>query len=60
MRTEMLNIPEMSDLGGEFLEQSLNFNTGDYSQLETTEEPGRNRSNQEILLPDWLITSHVI
>ncbi|XP_063690474.1 double-strand-break repair protein rad21 homolog A-like [Bolinopsis microptera] len=36
---DMLNMPEMSDLGGEFLDPSLNFNSGDYSQLETAEEP---------------------
>ena len=33
----MLNMPEMSDLGGEFLDPSLNFNSGDYSQLESGE-----------------------
>ena len=38
MRGDMLNMPEINDLGGEFLEQSLNFNSGDYSQLETGED----------------------
>ena len=40
-RSDMLNIPDMNDLGGEFLEGSLNFNTGDYSQLDSIQQtPG--------------------
>ena len=64
MRGDMLNMPEMSDLGGEFLDQSLNFTTnltGDYSQLETAEEAkqystGKSNSNKhKQLTVDWAL-----